>query len=48
MARITPWRRWVTVTVTAKKPVTVPELGKDEVIVKEDKKTTLTIKFPKD
>lgn len=38
----------VTVTVTAKKPVTVPELGKDEVIVKEDKKTTLTIKFPKD
>lgn len=38
----------VTVTVTAKKPVTVPELGKDEVIVKEGKKTTLTIKFPKD
>ena len=38
----------VTVTVTAKKPVTVHELGKDEVIVKEGKKTTLTIKFPKD
>ena len=34
----------VPVTVTAKKPVTVPELGKDEVIVKEGKKTTLTIK----